>query len=252
MTLACISDTPLTDEDLIACLAGEAGEEVTGHLNACPACAERAREFAAMQTALKSVLYRIDCPDSRQIGEYYLDLLPPEQREAIRAHLAQCPHCARELADLAKFLGDSPLPVEESSPARPNLQILWEAFDARRVMGRFFAGRTPPPHRLASIPVKGRERERDELYRFSITPDERTDIDAEFVIYRQEDPAFVSIHIQATIPLFWPRAAALQVTLTGRDWMLSQTTDEDEWVVFPDIRREELPSITFEITPVAP
>lgn len=251
MTQTCISDAPLTDEDLMACLAGEADEEVTEHLNKCPACAERAREYATMQSVLKRALYRLHCPDSRQIGEYYLDLLPAEQRETIQAHLAQCPHCAEELAGLAKFLDDSPLPVEEASSPRPGLQILWEVFDARRVVGRFFAGRMPSAPRLASIPVKGREREKDELYRFSITPDEQTDIDAEFVIYRQEDPAFVSIHIQATIPAVWPQAAALQVTLTGRDWMLSQTTDEDEWVIFPDIRREELPSISFEITPVA-
>ena len=252
MTLTCISNTPLTDEELIACLVGEADEAATEHLKACPACAERAQEYAVMQNTLKSVLYRIDCPDSRQIGEYYLNLLPAEQREAIRMHLARCPHCAGELADLANFLGDSPLPAEETPPSRPNLQILWEALDARRVIGRFFAGEAPSPLRLASVPLKGREPEEDELYRFSITPNEQTDIDAEFIIYQQEDSTFVSIHIQATIPAVWPQAVALQVTLTGIDWMLSQTTDEDEWVVFPNIRREELPSISFEITPIAP
>ena len=55
---------------------------------------------------LSSSLYRITCPPSNDLGEYHLQMLPPEQTESIRQHLTTCPHCPKELAQLQTFLAD--------------------------------------------------------------------------------------------------------------------------------------------------
>ena len=53
---------------------------------------------------LTRALYRFDCPSPQTVGEYQLDLLPPDERTRIAAHLLDCPHCAVELQQFRAFL----------------------------------------------------------------------------------------------------------------------------------------------------
>jgi hypothetical protein len=55
---------------------------------------------------LTRALYRLDCPDAAELGEYELKLLDTARRPAIAQHLQECPHCTRELAQLHRFLVD--------------------------------------------------------------------------------------------------------------------------------------------------
>lgn len=57
-----------------------------------------------IESKLRTSLYRAFCPDSSQLGEYYLELLPANRRREIRLHLKECPHCTRELAELGSYL----------------------------------------------------------------------------------------------------------------------------------------------------
>ena len=61
-------------------------------------------ELASFEGWLARALYRFDCPDAHVLGEYDLDLLAPEQRTAIAAHVVDCLHCTSELAQLREFL----------------------------------------------------------------------------------------------------------------------------------------------------
>ena len=102
----------LGDAQLLAYLDGEAETEVVMHVEQCAQCSERARQLAQLQGHLTSRLYRLVCPSSTDLGEYHLGLLSQEQAGAVGRHLAECPHCSREVAQLRSYLGDLAPDVE--------------------------------------------------------------------------------------------------------------------------------------------
>ena len=85
------------------------------HLRQCAHCRERARALAAFEGRLAAGLYRALCPTPQELGEYHLGLLAADQATAVEQHLAGCPHCAREVAQLQAFLA-SQEPVREPAP----------------------------------------------------------------------------------------------------------------------------------------
>jgi hypothetical protein len=65
-----------------------------------------------MERELKRALFRFDCPSPHTLGEYELDVLAPEQRTRIAAHVLSCDECSAELADLREFLA-APVRIAE-------------------------------------------------------------------------------------------------------------------------------------------
>lgn len=59
-----------------------------------------------IERKLSTYLYRITCPSPNDLGEYHLRMLPNDQTEAISQHLATCPHCTREIAQLKRYLSE--------------------------------------------------------------------------------------------------------------------------------------------------
>lgn len=57
-----------------------------------------------LEQRLTRKLYRIDCPDPLELGEYRLETLPEARRSQIAEHLEICPHCSKELASLDNYL----------------------------------------------------------------------------------------------------------------------------------------------------
>lgn len=57
-----------------------------------------------IERKLRSTLYRAFCPDSAELGDYHFGLLAAGRRLEIHAHLRDCPHCTRELAELGAYL----------------------------------------------------------------------------------------------------------------------------------------------------
>jgi hypothetical protein len=76
-----------------------------------------------LENALRSTLYRFDCPDAHTLGEYQLDLLAPEARTSVAAHAVECEACTADLQMLRAFLA-TPTVMPESMVER-----------ARRVIG---------------------------------------------------------------------------------------------------------------------
>lgn len=56
------------------------------------------------ETQLLKMLYRADCPPSVELGEFQLGLLERVRSVWIGQHVADCPHCHRELAELTSFM----------------------------------------------------------------------------------------------------------------------------------------------------
>ena len=105
MTTICISPPELTDEQLLAYLDHpEANQEIGHHLKRCAHCQEKAESLERFQKTIATQLYRIDCPPSLELGEYHLHMLPPSRMLVISQHVRECPHCAREVAELETYL----------------------------------------------------------------------------------------------------------------------------------------------------
>ena len=115
--MTCISPPELDDAVLLAYLDGTADKGVRAHLKVCAHCRERAQQLAAFENDLTARLYRAACPAPEKLGEYHLGLLSPLEESAIARHLAGCPHCSQEVAQLDAYLEDldpspAPTPIE--------------------------------------------------------------------------------------------------------------------------------------------
>jgi hypothetical protein len=128
MYMACISPPGPADIDLLAYLDGEPDDPVAAHLAQCPHCRERAQGLARMQGYLTARLYRFDCPPMAELGEYHFGLLSSDQAAAVASHLAFCPHCAAEIAQLEGYLADLAPDLE------PELGLLEKAPGRIRVL----------------------------------------------------------------------------------------------------------------------
>src|SRR5690606_12728269 len=103
--MSCVLPPELEDRDLLAYLDGQTTRRVLAHLEQCAHCRERANRLAQLQTQLTAHLYRADCPQPAELGEYHLNLLPAGRAAEVAAHLAGCPRCRQEVAQLQAYLG---------------------------------------------------------------------------------------------------------------------------------------------------
>jgi hypothetical protein len=141
------------DAELLAYLDGETDAEVTAQIEGSEVYLRRAQELAKLTNRLTAQLYRLACPDSLELGEYHLGMLAGDQAQAIETHLAECPHCSKELAQLSGYL------VEEQPETGPGLVEQTRILVARLVSD-ISTGLTPGE--LATAPafvVRGEEGE---------------------------------------------------------------------------------------------
>jgi hypothetical protein len=108
----CLIPPPLADEALLAYLAEPGDAAIRQHLQRCPACAARLKQWARTTHKLASALYRFDCPSAHDLSDYLLGLLNPARRAVVEQHLQDCPHCPGELQRLKSELSrvSSPAP----------------------------------------------------------------------------------------------------------------------------------------------
>jgi anti-sigma factor RsiW len=101
--MACVSPPEPADRDLLAYIDGEPDDRVAVHLEQCPHCRERAQHLARLQDILTAHLYRFNCPPPATLGEYHLGVLPGDRAAAVTQHLAECPRCGSEIAQLKDY-----------------------------------------------------------------------------------------------------------------------------------------------------
>jgi hypothetical protein len=103
----------ITDAELIAYVEGEANVQLVQLIEQSETLSRRARQLERDITWLTTQLFRCNCPDADELGDFHLGMLPATQARDIQQHLARCPHCSRELAQYRDFLG--------APPAQPGL-----------------------------------------------------------------------------------------------------------------------------------
>lgn len=121
--MVCVSPPQPDDTRIWSYLDGEADLDIRAHIEQCPHCRQRALQLAALQERLLVGLYRAVCPTPDELGEYHLGVLPTDQASAVTRHLAECSHCAREIAQLQAFLADLSPAQEPASAPGPLEQV---------------------------------------------------------------------------------------------------------------------------------
>ncbi len=110
----CTYPPELSELQLLMAADGEADSAVERHLAGCAYCRQRSTDLARQQEALKQRLWRATCPSALALGEFRMGLCTPAEAAAMARHLAECPHCTAELAELDRFLAE---PAPEPSPS---------------------------------------------------------------------------------------------------------------------------------------
>jgi hypothetical protein len=108
--MKCISSPALEDIEIARYVDGEADEIVATHINQCPFCSERARQWTFLQNRLRKQFYRTTCPTPIELGDHHLGLLPASQALVVSQHVRECPLCQREVAELQEFLAEPDSP----------------------------------------------------------------------------------------------------------------------------------------------
>lgn len=111
----CIGPITPDDIELLAYADNASSAAVQEHLAACQTCRGRAFQLSREQRRLQSVLARAGCPTATALGEYYLGLAGEQAAGEVTGHLALCPACRAELADLAAFMKQLRRPLAEAA-----------------------------------------------------------------------------------------------------------------------------------------
>ncbi len=106
--------------------------------------------MANTEDQLKKVLYRAFCPDSTELGEFFLGIIPREREAIIQSHLKECPHCTRELAQLKTFLQENSQEAELSLVERARQRV-------RILVAHLMDARSSPGLSPATQGVRGQE-----------------------------------------------------------------------------------------------
>lgn len=98
----CVDPTELAEGALWAYAEGQPNAQVHAHLEHCSYCAAQVASYRRTLAHLAGRLYRYDCPLPEQLGLYQLKLLPASEQLVMAQHVRECPHCQRDLLELAR------------------------------------------------------------------------------------------------------------------------------------------------------
>lgn len=101
--------------------------------------------YRRMEALLKTHLYRRSCPAPEQLSLYQFGLLSPDEKLIIARHVRQCPHCQRELTELARF-EESPSLLERLRQAKNLIEAQFIPSPRWQAVG--LRGRGHPPQRF--------------------------------------------------------------------------------------------------------
>jgi len=107
----CVDPLELDEGELMAYVDGQESEKVRTHLARCPYCVAQVAAYRHTEVLLRAVLHRVSCPTPERLGLYQLNLLPTREQLIVARHVRECPHCARELEELAR-VGSRPSLLE--------------------------------------------------------------------------------------------------------------------------------------------
>jgi hypothetical protein len=88
-----------------------------------------------IENKLSAALYRVTCPDSAELGEYRLGMIPGARVAFIEQHLRECPHCKREMSQLDAFMAQVKGDLDYSTADRIKIWIARRVPDSEAGLG---------------------------------------------------------------------------------------------------------------------
>lgn len=116
---ACITQSPLSDDDLLSALDGEADGTIQDHLQACAYCAAQLAVMREVEQGVRLLMYRSTCPPTDDLTDYVLGMAASGSRQKIEQHLQTCQMCREEVRQLQQILVSDAVPVSATTPAEP-------------------------------------------------------------------------------------------------------------------------------------
>ena len=145
----CSNSMAPDDEELLAYVFGEEtlNEGRKQHLEHCPTCQERLKDYQQMNEMYLSRLYRTLCPSATQLTLYCANALSADERFDIAEHLRECLLCSDEVRgirhEMALF---TPFP----EPPVPSLRQT--AQEVKRIVASLVQPAYPARRELSSLP----------------------------------------------------------------------------------------------------
>ncbi len=132
--------------------------DVRRQIEGNPELMARARQLRSADASLSKVLARATCPTGAELGDYQHGLLDDEENHRIARHAAECPHCARELVQMADFMDEVREDVDPGWLERIKIVV------AELLSGPGPSLDLPPSARLAPIGVRGASEDRNWVF----------------------------------------------------------------------------------------
>ncbi len=117
--ISCSDPMAPTDEELFAYVVDDEtlDEESLHHLEHCPICQLRLKDYQRTHERLLSRLYRTLCPDPTQLMLYCEQVLSDDEETAIADHVYECLLCRDEVRDIRSTIANfTPFPEAPMSP----------------------------------------------------------------------------------------------------------------------------------------
>ncbi|MFN8459062.1 MAG: zf-HC2 domain-containing protein [Anaerolineae bacterium] len=211
-------------------------------------------ELVKLEAALRTALYRQDCPEVMVLGEYQLGLLAEVEVARLAAHLEHCPHCQAELARLADFLAEeiSWQPGEGfrwrwvKETGQLIIQVVGETLDN---VARWVS--QPPVDQLAygSLRSEGPDRSVGQLALLKAVEDLEVIIMVE-TMPRQTNHCAITVQINIPSRGGWPNLAGTEVTLKRNEVKLTtHITNAFGQTIFEGIPTADFTQLSFELLP---
>jgi len=115
----CIAPEEIEPWQLDAYTDGARDPAVIRHIRRCPVCARRTAVPDPIDSRLSAALFRSTCPPADELMGYRWGLLSEVHAATVAKHLAGCPHCVAEAAQLAPQLSKEAALPQMSQPALP-------------------------------------------------------------------------------------------------------------------------------------
>jgi hypothetical protein len=124
--MLCTFGNPLSEDDLLTALDGDASPTVTEHLQKCAYCSQRLEDIRVFEGQLD----RLSHPSRQTLLEYHFNMIEGSEADAIGNHLDRCVHCQTILSEYAAETNT--LVAAHRSSSLPTGPTRWSLVDQLR------------------------------------------------------------------------------------------------------------------------
>jgi uncharacterized protein with PIN domain len=137
------------DEELLACVLDEQALSESGklHLEHCPTCQQRLKDYQQTHERYRSHLYRVTCPEASHLTLYCMHALSSDEQLDVASHLRICSLCNEEVREIRREMA-----LFTPFPGPPASLLQQAAQDIRRIVATLVLPAQPVLRELSALP----------------------------------------------------------------------------------------------------